>query len=242
MSSKIAVITDVHANLPALEAALGAIYAEGVDAIFHTGDAIAIGPYPAECLDLLLHIPNIHFIMGNHDAWYVDGLPTPQPTWMSDGEVQHQHWTHASLGPQFRPALAQWPYSLTHEIEGVQTTFVHYALLPSGHDWRPIIPSPTSEDLDRMFEQHRSALVFYGHHHPFSDLFGHARYVNPGSLGCYDRAVARYAIAEYTYGQVTVTRNAVAYDDHELGRAFEQRNVPERKFIARAFFGGRFRG
>ena len=46
---RIAVITDVHANLPALEAAVGAIHACGCDAIVHTGDAIAIGPYPAEC-------------------------------------------------------------------------------------------------------------------------------------------------------------------------------------------------
>jgi len=52
---KIVVITDTHANLPALEALLKAVRTEGYDAIFHTGDAIAIGPYPAECLDLLLN-------------------------------------------------------------------------------------------------------------------------------------------------------------------------------------------
>ena len=104
---RIAVITDVHANLLALEAALHAIQAEGYDALFHTGDAIAIGPYPAECLDLLLSTPNIQFVSGNHETYFVEGLPSPQPAWMSDGEVAHQQWTHAQLDPQMRLVLAE---------------------------------------------------------------------------------------------------------------------------------------
>ena len=54
---KIAILTDVHGNLPALQVALRAIRREGADAIFHTGDAIGIGPFPAECLELLLSTP-----------------------------------------------------------------------------------------------------------------------------------------------------------------------------------------
>jgi predicted phosphodiesterase len=42
---KIAVITDTHANLPALKTALNAIHAEGCDLIYHVGDAIALEPY-----------------------------------------------------------------------------------------------------------------------------------------------------------------------------------------------------
>src|SRR5438270_14054285 len=74
---KIAVITDAHANLPALRAALEAIRAEGCDAIFHTGDAIGIGPFPAETLELLLGTPHMQCVTGNHDAWFVEGLPQP---------------------------------------------------------------------------------------------------------------------------------------------------------------------
>src|ERR1041385_7324971 len=81
---RIVVLTDVHANLPALRAALKAIRAEGYDAIFHTGDAIGIGPVPAETLDLLLETPRLQCVMGNHEAWFVEGLPQPQPPWMSD--------------------------------------------------------------------------------------------------------------------------------------------------------------
>lgn len=51
---KLAVLTDVHANLPALRAALRALEQEGFDLLVHLGDAIAIGPFPSECLELLL--------------------------------------------------------------------------------------------------------------------------------------------------------------------------------------------
>ena len=72
---KVAVLTDVHANLPALEATLRVIEDAGCEAIYHTGDAIGIGPFPAECLARLLATPRMRLIMGNHDAWFAFGLP-----------------------------------------------------------------------------------------------------------------------------------------------------------------------
>jgi predicted phosphodiesterase len=239
MSTKIVVMTDIHANLPALQAALHVIRQEGYDAIFHTGDAIALGPYPAECLDMLFTIPKITFVMGNHDAYFVAGLTETQQSWMSEGEIHHQHWTHAALNKQLRLTVAQWPCTVIHDFEGVKTTFVHYALKSSECDFVPIIKHPTPIDLDDLFKFHNSALLFYGHHHPFSDIQGQARYVNPGSLGCSNRAVARYAVVEFQKGQFKIAYREVLYDDTELFEAFERRNVPEREFICRVFFGAR---
>jgi predicted phosphodiesterase len=239
---KIVVITDVHANLPALQAVLKAIYKKGCDAIFHTGDAIAIGPYPAECLDVLLNTPNTLFVMGNHDGWFVDGLPEPQPSWMSDGEVRHQHWTHACINPQLRSVVAQWPYLLEREFEGVKVTFVHYGLRESGREFASIIQHPTVRDLDELFGLHNSALTFYGHRHLFSDVQGRAEYVNPGSLGCHVKAIARYCVVQFQKGQFAIEHCGVPYDDTELFKEFEKRKVPEREFIYQAFFGRRIHG
>lgn len=239
---KIAIITDTHANLPALQAALGAIRAEGYDALFHTGDAIAIGPQPAECLDLLLGTPNVQFVMGNHESYYVNCPPQPRPAWMSEGQVQHQRWTHAQLDPQLKPVLAQWPYSIEREFEGVPVTFVHYGLAPSRQDFAPVVRQPTAPDLDQVFALHPSRLIFYGHHHGASDLQGRARYITPGSLGCHILAVARYCIAKFHRGQHTIEQRGALYDDADLWKTFEQRGVPERAFIYKVFFGGRFQG
>src|SRR5688572_9029442 len=109
---RVAVITDIHANLPALTAALTAIAREGYDLLVHTGDAIGIGPFPAECVERLLGTPNIRCLMGNHDAWFAHGLPSPRPAWMSEGEVTHQQWTHTQLDPTLRSVIMTWPYVL----------------------------------------------------------------------------------------------------------------------------------
>jgi len=234
---KIIVMTDVHANLPALQAALKAIKTGGYDIIVHTGDAIGIGPYPAECLELLFNIPNIRFIMGNHESYFVNGLPKPQPSWMSDGEVQHQLWTHAQLEPGLRTRMSQWPYSLDVENAGTKATFLHYALDASGQDFVRFIKQPTIADMDNAFSSLSSSVVFCGHDHSPFDLQGRRRYVNPGALGCSNEAVARYCSVELSRRGFKVESLAVTYDRTGLFRAFEDRNVPERHFIQRAFFG-----
>lgn len=237
---KIAVITDVHANLPALEAALGAIRSEQCDAIFHVGDAIAIGPYPAECLDLMQRIPNLQCVAGNHDLYFVDGLPDPQPGWMSNGEVQHQLWTHRQLDDDQKLMISQWPLVHSAVIEGLKTVFVHYGFAGPGRDFAGVVRNPTGTDMDKMFAEHAAEIVFFGHDHSPSDIKGNARYINPGSLGCCSQAFARYTIAEFADGRVDIRHASVSYDDKELHRAFEERKVPEREFIYRVFFGGRF--
>lgn len=233
---KVAVLTDVHANLPALEAALSVIADKGCHAIYHTGDAIGIGPFPAECLARLLATPRMRLIMGNHDAWFAFGLPQPQPTWMSDGEVLHQQWTHMQLESSFRMVMAHWPYIIQDVWEGVRITLVHYAIDGSGHEFVPIIREPSPTDLDTLFTPYQSDIVFYGHHHPASDIRSLGRYVNPGSLGCNGKAVARFAILDCSDGTYTLEHHAVPYDDTSLFAEMERRQVPERDFICRVFF------
>lgn len=237
---KIAVLADAHANLPALQAALEAIHAEGCDLIFHVGDAIAIGPYPAECVDLLHGTENVSCTAGNHDLYFVHGLPTPQPTWMSDGEVEHQIWTHAQLGDGRRSIVRAWPMVCEETFEGVRIVFMHYGLDPSGKDFAGIARQPRGADLDPMFAHYGAAIVFFGHDHSPADVIGRSRYINPGSLGCCPQALARYAVITFSGQQMDIQHRSIAYDDKELYEAFENRNVPEREFIYRAFFGSRF--
>lgn len=241
MSTKIAVITDAHANLPALRAALRAIEAEGYDAIVHTGDAIAIGPYPAECLDLLSTQQALTCLMGNHDAWFAYGLPEGYHSWMSQEESTHQLWTNSALDARHRSIVERWPYLLEMKAEDVTVTLLHYGLNVSGRNFAPIIRQPQPGDLDKLFASYSSDLIFYGHHHPFSDIRGRARYINPGSLGCYQEAIARYTLLEIKGGRWTLHHRSVPYDDSQLWPAFELRYVPEREMLWQAFFGGRRR-
>ena len=237
---RIVVLTDVHGNLPALGAALAAIREEGYDAIVHTGDVVGIGPFPAECLDTLRHVPDIHLLMGNHDAWFAHGLPQPIPPHMGPEFVEHVLWTRAQIDRALQAEVARWPYRLAFDADGVPLTFLHYALDETGYDFAPIVHNPTPDDLDRLFAGETAAAVFYGHHHPFSDIQGRARYINPGALGAYDRPLARWAVVEAQNGRFTVEYRAAEYDDRPLYQAFEARRVPARAFLCRAFLGGRF--
>lgn len=235
MRRRLAVLTDVHANLPALTAALAAIAAEGVTALVHTGDAIGIGPYPAETLDRLLHTPGMRLVMGNHDAWFAEGLPDPRPPSMGEGELGHLRWVHAQLEPSLRRVVAGWPWV----VEEGRIAFLHDGLAASGDGFAPVVPESGAADLDRLFAGYDASVVGYGHHHPRADTTGRARYVNPGALGCSPTPVARFAIldGDETVG-IGVGFRAVPYDPAPLWRAFEEREVPEQAFILEAFFGG----
>jgi len=237
--TKIAIFTDVHANWPALEAALQAIAPLNCDYLVHVGDAISIGPYPAETLEPLLQTPNLRLVMGNHDAVFAFGIPRPRPAWMSEGELAHEQWVHTQLRPEWQSQVAQWLFVLTETFAGVMVTFLHYALDETGRDFAPIVKNPDVAALDILFAPYPGDLIFYGHTHQLSDLTGQRRYVNPGSLGCHTEAVARFVILECHEGQYHLTHHAVPYDDAPLAAAFHERNVPDREFIWKAFFGGR---
>lgn len=239
---KIAIITDAHANLPALQAALQAIKAQGVDEIYHTGDAVGIGPFPAETLDLLLNTPGMRFVMGDFDAYFVDGLPETCPADMSQDAFDHQQWTNTMLDPNLRETLAAWPYVIETEIEDVSLTFVHYALNETGRGFLPILEEPTAEDLDKLFARHETQLVFYGHVPAKSAMQGRAMYINPGSLGCQTSATANFSVIDVRGGNIVINHHHVVYDDSSLYEAFEKRAVPGRVPFYQAFFGGRFGG
>jgi len=246
-AARIAVITDVHGNLPALRAALAAIDMLGCDRIVHVGDAIGIGPFPAETLALLLANPRLRFVMGNHDAWYARGLPQPRPPWMSAGEWGHHVWTHATLDaadPAFRDAVRAWPWHLDAAIAGVRIRWQHYGLAGDGGMFVSIAHEPDPETLDRIFGMpgrlDAPGVLFFGHHHPAMDRAGMSgvRYINPGALGTGGEGVARFAVLDIADdGRWTVTPQAATYDPEPVIRAFGERDVPDRDLILPAFFG-----
>lgn len=235
---KIAVMTDIHANLPALQAVLKAITQEGYDLLVHLGDTVAIGPFPVECLEVLLNVPQAQFVMGNHDEWLAYGLPQPQPAWMSDGEVAHQQWTHGQMAPEMKTAVSLWPTLIQHNLGSVTVSFLHYALREDGRSFHPILKNPTAADFDPIFPT--AELVFYGHTHLVSDMQGRARYINPGSVGCQKEAVAPYVMMVVGNGHYIIEPRTVPYDDEPLAKAFADGQVPEQEFLRKIFFGGRF--
>ncbi|MGC4105265.1 MAG: metallophosphoesterase family protein [Thermomicrobiales bacterium] len=247
---RIAVITDAHANLPALSTALEAIELLGCDRIVHVGDAIGIGPFPAETLSLLLNQSRIQFVMGNHDAYFADGLPTPCPAWMSADEWAHQMWTHAAVNeadPSLRERVQRWSWRLDADISGVRIRWQHYGLAPDGGTFVSVVNDPDTTTLDGIFGISGSVgapdtpdVLFFGHHHPAMDRMGESRvrYVNPGALGTGRDGLARFAVLDIARdGRWVLSHHAAVYDPEPVMRALDERNVPARKEIREIFFG-----
>jgi predicted phosphodiesterase len=239
---RVAVITDTHGNLPALRTALEAIGRTGCDAIFHTGDAIGIGPAPAECVELLLSTRHTHCLLGNHEGWLLNGLPDPPPVWMSGWIAEHLEWTWDQIRPPLRSAIAGWPHVTNRRVAGLAATFLHYARDSSGKEFLRTPDEPTAHDMELIFGSRRGGIVFFGHDHLRRDIRGRTRYVNPGALGCHEDAVARYCLADFAGGRCRVRFRGAEYSDDELRRLFEERKVPQRRRIYTTFFPERLAG
>lgn len=230
---RIGVITDAHANLPALIAALAALDAAGCDEIIHLGDAIGIGPHPREVLELLLSRNDLTLLQGNHDQYFSDGIPDPLPRWMSPGEAAHQRWVHAQLVPVWRDAVGCWPLTVDRTIGDLTFRFQHYALIGDG--FASVSRDNLPAELDAIF-QPETDVVMFGHHHPRADVQGRARYINPGALGCHPGEGARYALIDVdTSGHTAITLHAAPYHPATVFADLESRDVPEREFIRRVF-------
>lgn len=227
------VISDTHGNLPATRAALDALRDAGCARVFHLGDAVGTGPHPAEVVSLLTD-RGVHCLMGNHDELLLDGLPDPPPSWMSAGEVSHHRWVHAQLAAGQRAAMRRWRDSTDIRVGVATVTLLHYARTSTGRFEQVV--EPDADELDRVFTGVPGDLVVFGHDHRPCDVdAGGRRFLNPGSVGCHDRAVARALILETAGAGVLVSRLAAPYDDSDLLGDLERRRVPDRQLIRRTF-------
>ncbi len=87
---KRAIVSDIHANLEALEAVLRDIETQGVDQIYCLGDIIGYGPNPLECIDRVMDFQLT--ILGNHDQGAVY-----DPEGFSSGAERAIFWTRQQL-------------------------------------------------------------------------------------------------------------------------------------------------
>ena len=231
---KIGLITDVHSNLPALEAMLGEFGRRGCDEIIHTGDAIAMGPFPKECLDLMYATPNMTMLMGNHELLYlrgIDNLTVP----MHPDEAAHHRQIHKMIGESYREKIASWPFRVEKDFFGHRVVFCHYARI-NNKFVRPI-GNPTVAELDDIFGYIDAEVIFFGHeHHPLTAM-GKKLYVDIGSLGCNHENMAKGTLLTVSGGGMKIEDVRVPYDKQRLFDAMEARHIERGDFIAREFFG-----
>ena len=234
--TRIAVISDIHANLIALTAFMEAIKNAEIDYIYHLGDAVYLGPYSSECLEILLNDRRVKMIMGNYEEYCIFGKNHPHRIYWNDFVIEHQNQANSFLSQNVKEKIKEFPYIIYKTFEKVTVTFLHYGM-KENKDFVDIIQNPSATDLNGIFKNINSEIIFYGHNHSSSDVQGKARYINPGSLGCSEDEFARYIVFEVDKNGYTVEPCKIEYDKRLLFKAFEEMKIVGREQIAKYYFG-----
>lgn len=175
---RVAAISDIHGNLPALEAVLADIAREGVDLVVIGGD-VASGPLPVESVDLLRALPNARFVSGNADRSLVDAFDGAA---VSSAGVLAQDWCASQLSVEHRDFLASFLATVFVEVDGLgRVLFCHGS--PRSDEEMMTVKTP-DERLRELTAGVDSDVVVCGHTHmQFDRMVGRLRVVNPGSVG-----------------------------------------------------------
>jgi diadenosine tetraphosphatase ApaH/serine/threonine PP2A family protein phosphatase len=137
---RVAVLSDVHGNLPALEAVLGAL--APYDAVWHLGDVVGYGPQPNEVVARLI-AENARGVRGNHDAAALGELSTDD---FNDDARAAVEWTSRAL---HRPAR-EWLAGLPTRIQLEDFTLVHGS--PRDPTWEYVFSRGVARACMAMFE------------------------------------------------------------------------------------------
>ncbi|WP_395745257.1 metallophosphoesterase family protein [Prosthecobacter sp.] len=237
MNSDIAVISDVHGNLQALEAVMEDIRAQGVSECICLGDTVGYGGNPAECIERVREFCS-WTLLGNHDEYTLSGKGLGEV----GPEVRHAiQWTRGQLND----AHLAWLSSLPMRYEGEDFEAVHASLHDSG-TWPYLLQTG---DAALHLKHQVKQVCFVGHtHQPKFWLEGEERalattsleslrperkqVINVGSVGQPRDRDERACYLLYRRSQQEVWWRRVAYDIAGAQRAIVAAGLAA-KFAAR---------
>jgi predicted phosphodiesterase len=167
----IAVISDIHGNLWALQAVLAELDRRRIEQVVVGGDLALGGPRPAECVESIRR-RGYPVIRGNTDEWV-----TRRPQAVTDGIT----WCAAHLAEDDRRFLAGLPFLWRREGPQGDLVVVHATPWSIGDVVRADAPAPV---VARVFTEASASAVVFGHiHTPFVRESPHGLLVNSGSVG-----------------------------------------------------------
>jgi diadenosine tetraphosphatase ApaH/serine/threonine PP2A family protein phosphatase len=228
---RIAVLSDIHANLPALDAALAV--AGPVDAIWHLGDVVGYGPDPDGVVERLRGV-GATGVKGNHDGAAVGD---PGIEWFNPDARRAMEWTRTAVSP----GTVAWLGALPKTIRIGDCTLVH------GSPREPIWEYITSVPVARAsFATLDGRIGLHGHTHlPAAfieedgrievvspsdgselELRGRRALVNPGSVGQPRDGDPRSSFLVLDTNADTVHWHRVGYDIAAVQAAMRAAGLP----------------
>lgn len=233
---RLALIADIHGNLPALEAVLADARRQGVDGAVVAGD-FSGGPRPLETVHALRNLPG-WMIRGNREDYFLafDTGQAPDAWWHTD-QWASLRWEYEQLDREGLGLIASLPEQRVVEIDGVAPIRVVHGSL--AHPSELILPEhdPAAMRLykqgglldagyrhaaiDGALTQIGEPVLVCGHSHiPWQQARDGRLVINPGAVGAPINGDprAQYALLTWQGGRWQPEMRAIAYD-LDLARA-----------------------
>ncbi len=225
---RIAILADIHANLPALRAVMAHASRHKVRALWNLGDAVGYGAFPEEVVRTLREDETLS-IVGNYDLKVLDfeqHLGNWEQVKDPDKYVAFR-WAYEQLSPESRIYLRTLSQQLRLRVKGHRILLLHGspASIEEGLDAET--PKARLRELAALV---KDDIVLCAHsHRPFARRVKGVWFMNPGSVGRPDDGDPRasYAILKLQRGLFEVKHYRVVYDVERAARAIRQQGLPE---------------
>jgi len=249
---QLAVLSDIHGNLSALEAVLSDLALVGtVNKIWVLGDLAYLGPQPSECAARLIELRAAHpegvvqFAGGNTDRWLVTNkvpeLPAAEDAAalvqriarMREHAALHT-WTLEQLSwEQYAFLASTIGQELTLHVPGFGTVIGFHAIPGDDESMALRHDSPDEEAADALLDR-EGRLALAGHTHVRMDrTVERWRVVNPGSVGFSftQSGMAEWALLRFEEDAVTVDLRAVPFSVQEVLSTAQERQHPAQETL-----------
>jgi predicted phosphodiesterase len=171
----LAVLSDIHGNLPAFEAVVADARTRGADRFVLCGDYAALGPWPADCVALAESLEPEAMLRGNHERWLTDrsDLPDDNAALVAAVDWERERLDAATIARQSGLAPRA-------TVDGAL-----YCHASPDSDMASFLPDPDPARDRELLGDVRAPRVVFGHTHlqfrrPYDP---HVELLNPGSVG-----------------------------------------------------------
>jgi predicted phosphodiesterase len=234
-----ALLSDVHANLPALEAVFSELDARGdVDAIYHLGDLVGYAPWPDEVVALLREraIPGI---AGNYDSTTATDYKHCGCRYEDARQEELSHvsyeWTRAHVTVETKRYLGTLPFRidvrpLGGHIAGPRLILVHGNPVLNTVYWTEDRPDRFCLQMAETVSAKAGDVIAFGHtHRPWQREIGGIHFVNTGSVGRPKDGDPRagYALVTMDGATVSVEFVRVEYDVERAAEGIVASGLPD---------------
>ncbi len=237
---RIAVITDVHANLLAMETVVRDLKGQSADVLVFLGDLVMMGTRPAEVFDLLKSLDPVVWIKGNTDDWLseIDEAFVPAND-LEKVIMERTFWARERLGAERIESLMNHSISREFEAAGHILTFCHGS--PDSYSFGFLPDKPPGELADALKGVVGEVLICGHTHYRFMMKFGDRTVVNfgavsiPGDDFSHD---SRYGIIELEKDRIAFRPRDCPYDTMSFLNEMAEFNYPDYTAILQKFGAG----